>query len=117
MNADSSEQALLDGQVAEAEEWLQRRSNGASLCSPGCAGVAITSVKYAEGRWAALREVQRAVGEGAAPGTALAGVVDRWVEDLARRRSQGAGSDWIWYRAGGLDAMEKLAEMLTRGDG
>jgi hypothetical protein len=69
----------------------------------------------------ALLEAQRAEAkvrlQRRSNGAALTTVVDQWTEDLARRRSQGAGSDWIWYRAGGLDALEQLADALTRGEG
>lgn len=116
MNANLCVTALLEAQLAEAEVRLQGRSNGAALCSPTCAGVAVTSLKYAEGQWAALRQVRGSILRGVSPAAALTTVVDQWAEDLARRRSQGAGSDWIWYRAGGLDALEHLADALTRGE-
>lgn len=88
MNADSSVHALLEAQLAEAEGLLQRRSSGASLCSRDCAGVAITGLKEAEGRWAALREVQRTIDGGECPAASLAAVAHLWGQDLAHRRSQ-----------------------------
>lgn len=109
--------AVLQAHLAEAEDRLQRRGNGAAVCAPARAGVAAPGLKYAEGGWAALRQVQRAVLGGVPAAAALTAVVDQWTEDLARRRSQGAGPDWIWYRAGGLDALEGLADALTRGEG
>lgn len=116
MNSDSSVRALLDAQLAAAEEWFQRHSDGAAICSFTRAGIAVPGLKYAEGRWSALRQVQRSILRGVSPSAALPTVVGQWTEDLARRRSMGAGPDWIWYRAGGLDALEELADALTRGE-
>jgi hypothetical protein len=113
----ASVEARLQAQLTEAEERLQRRSGGGALCSPAAGCVAATSLKYAEGQWAALRQVQRSILGGTDPATAVATVVNQWTEDLARRRSNEAGRDWIWYRAGGLDAMEQLVDALTRGEG
>ncbi|HEY3548692.1 MAG TPA: hypothetical protein VGK17_21675 [Propionicimonas sp.] len=115
MSATASVEARLQAQLMEAGERLQRRSGGAALCAPTPGCVEATSLKYAEGQWAALREVQRSIRGGMAPAAALTTVVNQWTEDLARRRSQGAGEDWIWYRAGGLDAMEQLADSVTYG--
>ncbi len=108
MSATASVEDRLQAQLTEAGERLQRRSGGAALCAPTPGCVAATSLKYAEGQWAALREVQRSIRGGTAPAAALTTVVNQWTEDLARRRSQDAGQDWIWYRAGGLDALEQL---------
>ena len=117
MKVDSSAGALLEVHLAEAEERFQRRSDGAAVCSFTRAGVAIPGLKYAEGQWAALRQVQRSILSGVSPAAALPTVVEQWTGDLALRRSQGAGPDWIGYRAGGLDALEDLAGALTRGEG
>lgn len=117
MNSDSSVRAVLEVQLAEAEERFQRHSGGAAVCSFTRAGIAVPALKYAEGRWAALRQVQRSILRGTSPAAALPTVVDQWTEDLARRRSLGAGPDWISYRAGGLDALEELADALTGGEG
>lgn len=117
VSAHAAAEVRLQDQLREAEERLQRRSGGAALCSPVPGCVAATSLKYAEGQWAALRQVQRAVHGGTPIAAALTAVVNQWTEDLARRRSQAGGQDWIWYRAGGLDALEQLADALTRGEG
>lgn len=117
MRAGASVEALLQAQLKEAEERLQHRSGGGALCAPTLGCVEATSLKYAEGQWAALRQVQKSLLGGTPTAVALTSVVNEWTEDLARRRSRDAGQDWIWYRAGGLDAMEQLADALTRGEG
>ena len=117
VNRDPSFDALLEAQVAEAEERLQQCSNGESVCHYTRAGVAVPALKDAEGRWAALRQVQQSLRSGLPSAAAFSTVVDQWTEDLARRRSKGAGPDWISYRAGGLDALEQLSDQLSLGTG
>jgi len=116
MNSNRTPDALLEAQLAEAEERFLRRSNGVAVCSFTRAGVAAPGLKYAEGQCAALRQVQQVLGRGSSPAAALTEVVDQWTEDLTRRRSHGAGPDWIWYRLGGVDALEQLADVLNPRD-
>lgn len=114
MNSNRSADALLGAQLTEAEERFRGRSNGVAVCSFSRAGVAVPGLKYAEGQCAALRQVRQVIGRGSSPAEALTEVVEQWSEDLARRRSRGAGPDWVWYRSGGLDALEQLADVFPR---
>ncbi|HSK34385.1 MAG TPA: hypothetical protein VK903_12935 [Propionicimonas sp.] len=111
MTADAAE--TLGGQLAVAEAALQRLSNGAAVCTFTKAGIAVPGLKYAEGRWAALRELQRSSAFPADPHATLDTVAAAWAADLDRRQVRGAGPDWIAYRTGGLDALADLAVGLS----
>jgi hypothetical protein len=65
-------------------------------------------VKLAEGRWAALREVQRGTRGTADVDTAARALAASWSADLERLRRSDAGPDWIAYRTGGLAALREL---------
>lgn len=103
--------AVLGDLVADAALQMQARSGGASLCGYAGTGTAAPTLKYSEGRWAALREVQRRAGA-----DDLAAVVAHtratWVQDLTRRRESG-GADWVAYLSGGVEALEEFTERLT----
>lgn len=95
--------------VDAAAASLEAATGGRAVCTAARDGAALPGVKYAEGRWVALREVVRAA---SAPDrlaeTALA-VRTAWVKELEALRARGAGPDWIAYRSGGVDALEQLA--------
>lgn len=85
-------------ELAEAD--LQAASGGAPLCKVSETGTTGQGVKYFEGRWAALRDVQR----GAEPREAL----HRWRQAHEDHLAQGSGRDWVSYSAGGVDALFEL---------
>lgn len=102
--------ADLDALLAAAVSALARTSPETSTCTLSKAGVPVPAAKHAEGRWAALREVQRA-GRGADDLRPTAqDVASAWTSDLDRLRATGAGPDWIAYRTGGLDALRDLLD-------
>lgn len=102
--------APLDELVVAAAEALDAASGGNAVCTFTRAGAPVPGIKYAEGRWAALREVQRTVAAGAPLGDAVARVARGWADALAALRSRGAGTDWIAYRSGGSDALGDLLQ-------
>ena len=102
----------LADMVAQAADLIQHNSGGRAVCSFTKAGESVPAVKYAEGRWAALREVQRATGGGIELSGLVAAAAASWETHLDRLRSRGAGTDWIAYRTGGVDALAELAEAL-----
>lgn len=106
--------AVLEDLIADAGLQMEACSGGASVCSHAKTGTAVPALKYSEGRWAALREVQRSVATGD-----LAATVEHsraaWTQDLTRRRESG-GSDWIAYRSGGLEALQELTARLALSD-
>jgi len=85
-------------EVAEAD--LQAATGGAPLCKASQTGTTNQSVKYFEGRWAALREVHR----GADPRESF----HRWRREHEAHIAKGAGQDWVHYSAGGVDALFEL---------
>nr|NLI51182.1 hypothetical protein [Propionibacterium sp.] len=110
---------VLAGLLDEAARSLQRLAGGAAVCTFTRAGQPVPGIKYAEGRWAALRETQRRATVSAPPG-GTAGVDDpvlataaevraTWAKNLQRAHERKAGPDWIAYHTGGLDALADLA--------
>lgn len=85
-------------EIAEAD--LQAASGGAPLCKVSQTGTNGQGVKYFEGRWAALREVQR----GSEPREAF----QRWRQSHEKHLTQGSSPDWVSYSAGGVDALFEL---------
>jgi hypothetical protein len=96
-------QQLLD----RAERELEAALRGASLCAvsrdPRQGGA---NVKFLEGRWYTLRDVQRRLEQGAPD--ALADVA----AELERRTPQGPA--WADYAAGAASALEDARAVLDR---
>lgn len=106
----------LDEWLNQATELLQGRSGGQALCTFTKAGMSVPGMKYAEGRWAALREVQRAVRGGTDVVEAASIAAIAWSEQLDVLNRRGAGKDWIAYRSGGIDVLADLtAQLDARG--
>lgn len=87
-------------EVAEAD--LAGAAGGTPLCKISLTGTTGTSVKYFEGRWAALREVAR--------GADAVTCFRRWREDYERHVSHESGAAWVDYAAGGVDALFDLVD-------
>jgi hypothetical protein len=94
----------LEHLIAAAEGDLQAASNGAALCRITAKGAPGRSVKYFEGRWAALRALTK-TGERDPDSTDLRTEAERlliqWQADL-ERWSTHEGSSWIPYCEGGV---------------
>lgn len=88
--------------LAEAEADLAAAAGGAPLCKVSATGTTGQSVKYFEGRWAALREVHR--------GTDPAESLLAWQREHERHHHQGSGPAWLQYTAGGVDALSDLVD-------
>lgn len=97
---------------AEAEAELSQAAGDRSLCAISTAGGRVDGVKHAEGRLAALMDVQRAVRRGDDPGAAAHSVLAAWTEALGKARD-GWGPSWVAYRAGGVDELDALAAELA----
>ncbi len=100
----------LDALLQDASLTLARLAGGAAVCTFSRAGVPVPGIKYAEGRWAALREVQRSTSAGGDPVTAAASALSSWIGQLDSAVSRGQGRDWVAYRSGGVDALETLLD-------
>ena len=88
--------------LEQAEADLHTATKGAPLCKVSMTGTSGQSVKYFEGRWAALREVQR----GADPQARF----NDWRRDYERHQAEDAGAAWLQYSAGGVDALFDLLD-------
>lgn len=101
----------LDALVEHAARILHEAAGGAAVCTFTKAGVPVPGIKYAEGRWAALREVQRARRSSPAAATSAdlaATALLAWQTALDRAEGAGSGADWLAYRHGGVDALADL---------
>lgn len=106
MNAD--EDALLAGLLEDAAQTMQRLSGGMAVCIFTRAGKPVPGVKYAEGRWAALRAAHRKALTTTSLTEALAELSATWRSSLQRSEERAAGPDWLAYYTGGLDALTEL---------
>ncbi len=100
----------VDAHLERAAAALDAAAGSTSLCSLSRAGVAMPGIKYPEGAWAALREVQRSARSGGDVGASAAEVRERWRSDLAHHEERGSGADWIAYLTGGVDALDALLD-------
>lgn len=112
MNA--SQTTVLPGLLEEAAKSMQRLSGGMAVCTLTRSGKPVQGVKYAEGRWAALRETERKASADQELTDVLAQVTTTWQSALRRGRETRTGPEWIAYYTGGLDA---LAELTDRSGG
>lgn len=103
------ESRLADA-LARASAALDAAAGSASLCSLSRSGVPMPGIKYPEGAWAALREVQRAVRSGGDVAGHADVIREKWRADLASHEQRGSGPDWIAYLTGGVDALDSLLE-------
>lgn len=85
-----------------AEADLHAATGGAPLCKVSMTGTSGQSVKYFEGRWAALREVQR--------GADAHEAFTRWRGEYERHQQANSGQAWLHYSAGGVDALFELLD-------
>lgn len=98
--------------LEDASATMMRLSGGAAVCTFTRAGKAVPGIKYAEGRWAALRDVERRVAKGGALGPVLAASLERWCTQQSVALARGVGRDWVAYHEGTVDAVAELAERL-----
>lgn len=107
------DQTVVAQHLARAEVDLVAVTGGSSLCRVGN-GPEAGSVKYAEGRYAALRELRHVLRS--PDPVALASAVELLgVWQTARAEPQGPA--WAAYRAGGVAELQGLVEDLTTAAG
>jgi len=102
---------ILAEHKAAAERALDAAAGSSSLCTLSRSGKPMPGIKYPEGAWVALREVEL-VSVGGSIIEACAHVRGRWAAEVERHAAQNSGPDWIAYSTGGLDAVDALAEAL-----
>lgn len=101
-------ESVLRELLAEAMSAMDQASGGASVCSFTKSGVPVPALKYAEGRWAALRELKS---QGATI-EALLELDATWQERLTKLQLRDAGADWVAYSTGGIDALSEFRARL-----
>lgn len=94
--------------LSRAVQAMEQASGGASVCSFTKSGISVPSLKYAEGRWAALREL-RSLGADRDTAEQLGA---QWRAQLATLETRDASRDWLAYRSGGVDALAEFAERV-----
>ncbi len=99
--------------VAAAADDLQHQFDGTSSCALAKTGRSVAGRKAAEGRWAALREVQRGSDAGEPVLLVASDRLRHWTDDLDRHRARGSRADWLDYRAAGVAT---LRELLSSAD-
>ncbi|MGK0721547.1 hypothetical protein [Leucobacter sp. W1478] len=102
----STPAAILSEMLQQAGTLMNQASGGASACSLTKAGISVPSLKYAEGRWAALKELKSQ----GADRKAAEHLGAQWHEHLAALEAREASRDWLAYRSGGVDALTEFAE-------
>jgi hypothetical protein len=105
--------ALLDDLLSATIRALDASTGGVAICTFTKAGIAVPAMKYAEGRWAALREVRRASIANGSVQLATVAARSAWRAAIDKAGVDGAGPDWIAYRSGGIDALVELTASLA----
>ncbi|MCB0913074.1 MAG: hypothetical protein KDB60_15805 [Propionibacteriaceae bacterium] len=106
---------FLDALVARAADDLQGVDCAAPVCVADRANRPVAGVKHNEGRWAALRGVQREAGRGHDLAEAVDRARARWRADLRRHEERESGRHWIDYCVGGVEALDEFAEAVSTG--
>lgn len=106
--------AALEAMLAAALVDLQHAAGDTSMCDLSRAGSPVPALKYREGAWVALAEVRRKVGPDldTTVTTAAALAQQQWSAELNRARFRGSGANWLAYRTGGVDALNRLMEAV-----
>jgi hypothetical protein len=108
-----AEVALLDDLLSAAIRALDSSTGGVAMCTFTKAGVAVPGMKYAEGRWAALRQVRRTSVTTGSVHRATAAARSAWRATIDRAGAGSVGPDWIAYWSGGIDALDELTASLA----
>ncbi len=87
---------------------MHEASSGAAVCAFSRSGVSVPGIKYYEGRRAALKELSRRLERNPDQTTAAREIQRDWSAALEHAVERSAGSDWIAYRRGGVDALAEL---------
>lgn len=103
--------AHVTGERARAAAAMAELAGDASACAMGRAGRSFPAYKYHEGATAALGALSRKLRRdtGTAPGELLGAVTSEW------QTPAGPGRDWEAYTAGGREALEAVADYISRG--
>lgn len=107
--------AILDEQLAAAEQAVMVSTGGAAWCQLQRDGRITGGVKYDEGRLAALMAIRRRwrTSDPAAWEQLLVDELQQWQQGLADVQKQPKPAlPWLAYRQGGVDALTMLHEAV-----
>lgn len=99
----------LDLLLERAQRDLMVASGGAALCALSRGGRSVPAAKYHEGRWAALRALQRLAARGGGEDE-VAALVEEWRDGLAGAEARGTSADWTAYYTGGVDGLTEALD-------
>lgn len=108
-------QLILSGLLEEATETMVRLSAGMAVCTFTKSGKSVPGIKYAEGRWASLRDLERAIAKGTSVEDALEAGLKNWEPKLTASIEKGANADWTAYHHGTVDALTEFADQTGLG--
>jgi hypothetical protein len=105
--------AVVRRREEAATTALAAAAGDTSLCALSRSGTSHPAVKFHEGAAAALAQVRRLLTRqpGTEAGAAIVTVRDAWNDQNALLA--GRSRDWAAYHAGGLEALDALAEELA----
>lgn len=104
---------VIEAMLADAVADMTKQAGGTAVCVFTKAGTSVPGVKYAEGRWASLREIQRTVKKGVTHLSAVTASAEKWNAKLTSLEERGANKDWLAYHHGGVDALAELHDILV----
>lgn len=107
---------LVTAREEAATAALARVAGDASLCALSRSGTPQPALKFHEGQAAALAQVRRLLirEAGTEPAAAVREVVHAWNDRNAALAAH--HRDWAAYHAGGLEALDALAEEIATSD-
>ena len=105
---------VIEERLGRVEKELTAAAGGASLCSISKVSGSVPAAKYLEGRFAVLLNLRRRAGTIGEAVAAVHDLKDEWEAELERVTQEDFGPDWRGYRAGGVDELDEIAELLQR---
>lgn len=107
----------LDSLIAQTETQLTNEAGDASLCQISKTGQPVNSIKYLEGRYAALKTAKRLAHEATTPDQLSQQLTGKWHMShkfLARFNDSGPASrNWTSYYQGEIDAYAEALNLFT----
>ncbi|MGF1666409.1 MAG: hypothetical protein ACFCVC_09080 [Acidimicrobiia bacterium] len=102
--------ALVATEIQRLELELTRAASGQSLCAISRSAGSVPGVKYLEGKLVAARELKRSLPTDTPCHQAQTLLVG-WKDALGGVAQGRFGTDWVAYRAGGVDELTEIVEL------
>lgn len=105
----------LEAEIAAAAAAMEVELGANSMCTVHKDGRVTGGLKYREGRLSAFAEARRLARARSDIEAALTAQLQRWSNELDRRRKSSTPSmAWVAYATGGFDASREALEALER---